>query len=162
MVFQIKNLSWRSGLFRGSFEHNIDDKGRIAVPSSFRKLLTLDGEPKSVVITHSDQCLVAYPIDKWQELEKKLAAQSQFNPKVVAFQRYFVGHAIECQIDKAGRILLSHALRKFAGIDRECFFVGNLTKFEIWSSDRWSKTVNELEDSFEVLAESMGSLDISI
>jgi len=149
-------------LFRGSFEHNSDEKGRLAVPSAFRKLLTKDNEPTSVVITKSDKCLVAYPIDKWEQLEKKLAALSQFDPKVVAFQRYFVAQAVECQIDKAGRILIPANLRKFAGIDRECSLVGSLTKFEIWSTARWEETINELSDNFGVLAESMGEMGISL
>ncbi|MEZ4742890.1 MAG: division/cell wall cluster transcriptional repressor MraZ [Bdellovibrionota bacterium] len=149
-------------MFRGSFEHNIDEKGRVAVPATFRKLLTIDDEPTSLVVTNSDKCLVAYPIDKWEQLEKKLASLSQFDPKVVAFQRYFIASAVECPIDKAGRVLLPNNLRKFAGIEKECFFIGNLTKFEIWSSEAWKATISEITDNFGALAESMGEMGISL
>ncbi len=149
-------------MFRGSFDHNLDDKGRLAIPAAFRKLLQKDSEPATLIITNFDQCLVAYDLEKWQKLEEKLAALPQFDPKVVAFQRYFIAGAVECPIDKAGRILIPQNLRQFAGISRESVIVGNLTKFEIWSKDRWERTLDSLSDNITNLASSMGDLGISL
>lgn len=149
-------------MFRGSFEHSIDDKGRLAIPSHFRRLLAKENEATSVVVTNFDKCLVAYSLEKWEQLEVRLAALPQFDTKVLAFQRYFVAAATECPIDKAGRILLPPGLRKFADLERDCFIVGNLTKFEIWSKTRWIETIATLTDNVGTLATSMGDLGIHL
>jgi MraZ protein len=80
----------------------------------------------------------------------------------VAFQSYFIAGAIECQIDRSGRILIPNNLRVFAGIQRECFIIGNLTKFEIWSKERWDETLQSLSQNINGLAASMGELGISL
>ena len=93
-------------MFRGRFEHSLDDKGRLAIPARFRDLI-VDGEgPGTLVVTNSEGCLAAYPIDEWEQLEKKIAKLPQFDPKVAAFKRYVIGCAQECNVDKAGRILI--------------------------------------------------------
>ena len=60
-------------MFRGRHEHNVDAKGRLALPSVFRRLLAEQGAEHLVVTTHiSDPCLVAYPPSEWEAFEKRL------------------------------------------------------------------------------------------
>jgi len=149
-------------LFRGRFEHNVDDKGRIAIPSRYRESIIDVQTCPTLVITNSERCLAAYPLKEWEALETKLASLPQFDPKVTAFQRYFISGAVECPIDKAGRVLLPSNLREYAAIERDCIIAGRLTKFEIWSEERWSEEFNILSDQFSTIISSMSELNINL
>jgi len=149
-------------VFRGRFEHNLDDKGRVAVPSRFREVLFDRTSEPTVVITNFDRCLAAYPLAEWESLEQKLAAMPQFDPNVVAFTRYFISGATECPVDKAGRILVPAGLRQFAGIDRDCIIAGQIKKFEIWSSERWNSEFNGMSDQFSRLSAALAPLGIQL
>jgi MraZ protein len=148
-------------MFRGRFEHSLDEKGRIAIPSKFRNEVR-ESDNDTIVVTNFGQCLLAYPLLEWQTLEDKIAHLPQFNPKVVAFQRYFVSGANECQIDKAGRILLPPNLREYAKIKRDCILAGQLKKFEIWSAEIWNQEFACLADSFNTITQAMADLGINI
>ncbi len=148
-------------MFRGRFEHAIDDKGRLAVPARFRSELGGQEEP-TVVITNFERCLVGYPLDEWERLENRLATLPQFDPKIIAFQRYFISGAAECQIDKAGRILIPATLRQYAGLSRDCVLVGNLNRFEIWAAETWGQEFDALSSRFQSITESMHSLGVGL
>jgi MraZ protein len=149
-------------LFRGRFEHSFDEKGRIAVPAKFRDLLTDSTSDGTVIVTNFDQCLAGYSLKHWEELEKRIAALPQFDPVVVNFLRYFVSGATECQLDKAGRILIPANLRASAGIDKDCMIVGQLTKFEVWATDRWNPMFGELSQQFVDITKAVGRLGVQL
>jgi MraZ protein len=150
-------------VFQGKFEHSLDDKGRMAVPSPFRKRLGADADVEAtVVVTISDQCLAAYPQEEWLKKIEVISKLNQLDPNVMAFKRFFIGSAQECAVDKAGRILLSADLRRHAGIERDCVVVGQLDKFEIWSAERWTKTFDQLSDSVASIYGSMAGFGISL
>jgi MraZ protein len=132
-------------MFQGKFEHSLDDKGRLAVPSHFRRKLS-DGEEALLVITIWEQRLAAYPLPEWERIATAIAGADQFNPKIQAFKHSFIANASECPVDKAGRILVPQDLRARAGIDRDCVIVGQLQKIEIWSVDRWQANENLVAD----------------
>src|SRR5713101_8200010 len=106
-------------MFRGTFEHTIDDKGRVSVPERFRELLLATNDDR-LVITNvriaSVPCLDVYPHAAWVQLEERLQAKPQFNPRVVDFQNYYVASAHDCVLDKQGRILLPPPLREHAAL----------------------------------------------
>lgn len=149
-------------MFRGRFEHSIDDKGRLAIPAKYRHDLVGDAPEGTVIITNFDRCLVAYPMAEWEALEGRLAALPQFDPKVIAFQRYFISGACECPIDKAGRILIPQNLRQHARLDKNCILAGQLKKFEIWSQERWDSEFNCISDQFAGITETMSQLGINL
>ena len=137
-------------MYQGRFDHNLDEKGRVAIPKGFRKIL--DGSPEaSVVVTVADQCLSAFSKEAWAEKVEKIQALNQIDPNVISFKRIFIGCAHECPIDKAGRILLPPDLRAHAMIQRSCVFVGQIDKFEIWSDSLW-------QNNFAGLSDQMGSI----
>ncbi len=150
-------------MFRGRYEHSVDDKGRLAVPAKFRDVLGhTDGGEVNIVVTNFDRCLVAYSMPEWEILEKKIVALPQLDPRILAFQRYFVSAASECSIDKSGRVLLPGNLRSFAGIDHECVLAGQLSKFEIWSAERWNEEFRVLSDQFTSLIKTMADFGVQL
>lgn len=149
-------------MFRGRFEHSFDEKGRIAIPSKFRELILDRSSEATIVVTNFDQCLAAYSLHQWEELERKISHLPQFDPTISSFLRYFVSGATECPLDKAGRILIPAPLRSIAGIDRDCVFIGQLTKFEIWSGARWASEFDKLATGFVGFGAKMTELGIQL
>ena len=129
-------------VFKGTYRHRIDAKGRLPVPAVFRR--ALGGEP-SVVVTLLDQCLAVYPPAEWARLETQLSALPAFNKQVKALTRLLLSRAADGEIDVQGRVLLAPALREAAGLGRDAVVVGVLNRFEIWAPDSWDGFVRESE-----------------
>ena len=134
-------------MFRGQFEHAIDAKGRTSLPSRYRDALTADNDLRVVITRAIDEaCLHLYPMRGWEELEAKIATMPQFDPNVVAFRRMYLSAAVECEIDKQGRILVPPSLREHAELSKEVVWAGMGRTAELWSSERW-KTAKSLTDA---------------
>jgi MraZ protein len=129
-------------VFKGTYQHRIDPKGRLPIPAAFRRAL---GEAPSVVATVLDQCLAVYPASEWARLEGQLAALPAFSKQVKALTRLLTSRAVDCDIDVQGRILLPQALRQAAGLERDATVIGVLNRFEVWSPDAWSGFVQDSE-----------------
>lgn len=124
-------------IFRGRYQHSLDDKGRVAIPQRFRESLESQEKNVSLVITvEPDECLVVYPESSWRELEEKVGSLPQMNEDLKTYLRFTIGWATDVQPDRQGRILIPQPLREFAHLDRDVWFVGLLNKFEIWNGDR--------------------------
>lgn len=119
-------------MFMGEYNHTIDAKGRIIIPSKFREAL---GD-NFVVTQGLDGCLFVYPNDEWMSFVAELK-NLPGNKDARQLQRYFLAGAAECEVDKQGRILIPGKLREQAGLDKDVVFVGVLSKIEIWSKERW-------------------------
>ena len=143
-------------MFRGRYEHSIDPKGRISIPSRFREILAAQYDER-LIVTNFDQCLWAYPAPEWKKVEEKVAALPQLKPEVKALQRFFISAASESPLDKQGRILIPPTLREYADLDKDCIVVGMSQRIEIWSKARWSKVFSDaestLQDSIDKLTE---------
>lgn len=129
-------------MFRGTFEHTVDDKGRVSVPARFRSYLE-EMNDNRVVVTNFQidgfPCLDVYPYAAWSQLEDQLRSKPQFDPRVLKFITYYVASAHDCELDKQGRILLPATLREYAGLKREVVFASAIDKFRIWDRDNWRK-----------------------
>ena len=143
-------------MFMGEYNHTVDTKGRLIVPSKFRELL---GD-EFVVTKGLDGCLFVYPGDEWKLMETKFREVSQFSKEARKFARFFFAGAATCEVDKQGRVLLPANLREFAGIEKEVVLAGVVNHIEIWNKDRWQDT-NEYDD-VEEIAEHMASLGLTI
>lgn len=120
-------------MFRGATLVNLDSKGRITVPSRYRTTLSEISEGQMVCTIDLNQpCLLLYTLPEWEKIELKLAALSSMNPSERRVQRLLLGHASECQMDSAGRLLLASTLRQHAGLTKEVMLVGQFNKFELW------------------------------
>ena len=141
-------------MFMGEYNHTIDTKGRVAVPSKFRETL---GET-FVVTLGLDGCLFVYPNNEWVNFVSKLNSLPG-SKEARQLQRYFMAGASECEVDKQGRILIPAKLRDQAGLNKDIVFVGVLSKIEIWSKERWEN--NNIYDDMDDVAEHMSEYGIS-
>lgn len=142
-------------MFIGEYQHALDAKNRIIVPSKLREELG----SKFVITKGLDGCLYAYPETEWKILEEKLKKLPLTNKDARAFVRFFFSGACEIEMDKQGRGLIPQNLKEYAGIEKEIVSIGVLTRVEIWSKEKW----NEYKDSdidFESIAEKMNDLGI--
>ena len=132
----------QAAVFKGTYRHRIDGKGRVPIPAAFRRSL---GDAGRVVVTLLDQCLAVYPSSEWARLEGQLAALPAFNKQVKALTRLLASRAADCEIDVQGRVLLPPGLRAAAGLERDAVVVGVLNRFEIWSPASWESFVRDSE-----------------
>ena len=146
-------------MFRGRYEHQIDTKGRLSVPSRFRDVLMASSEGK-LIITNFDECLWAFAAPEWQELERKVAALPQFMEEVKALQRVFISAAVECPIDRQGRILVPATLRDYAGLARDVVVVGMTRRFEIWAKERWDAVFQSARVKLEGMGAKLAELGL--
>lgn len=124
-------------MFIGEYNHTIDAKGRLIIPSKFRE--TLGDE--FVVTKGMDGCLFVFDNPEWESFEEKLHALPMIDKEARQFTRFFLAGAANVEVDKQGRILLPAVLREFAGITKDAVLVGVGSRVEIWSKDRWEGTV---------------------
>ncbi len=120
-------------MFRGRYEHSIDAKGRTSVPSRFREVMTTRGDSKLVLTTGLDTCLVAYPMAEWLAFEQRLAELPQFDADVVILKHIYVSGAVECELDRVGRVLIPAGLRKHAQLDKDALWAGMGSYIELWA-----------------------------
>ncbi len=154
-------MEW--GTFHGTFEHTIDDKGRVSVPARFREVLLANNDDR-VVITNffigTLRCLEVYAVAEWHKLEERLRAKPQFDQRVMRFQNYYVAAAHDCVIDKQGRILLPPSLREYAGLNRDVVFAAAQEKFRIWDRERWKQVFDDAERALMERPEDLSDLGI--
>lgn len=146
-------------MFRGRFEHGIDSKGRLSIPSRFREILTTNYDER-LIITNFDGCLWAYPAAEWQKVEDKVASLPQMRDEVKAFQRVFISAAVECPVDKSGRILIPPTLREYAGIAKDVVLVGMTNRIEIWSRERWLREFDESQKRLEIMGDKLADMGL--
>lgn len=129
-------------MFKGTYRHSIDLKGRLPVPAAFRRALKDEGR---VVVTLLDECLAVYPPWEWARLEDQLRGLPAFSGRVKALTRLLMSRAADCGLDVQGRILIPAALRAGAGLAREAVVVGVLNRFEIWPPEAWGSFLRDSE-----------------
>lgn len=124
-------------MFQGAAQLNLDNKGRLAIPSRHRDMLLAHCAGQLVLTADADGCLLLYPQPEWQPIREKLMQLSAFNPRIRALQRFLVGHAEDVVMDAAGRVLVSPTLRNYAALDKRVMLIGQGNKFEVWDEARW-------------------------
>lgn len=140
----------------GEYEHSVDQKGRLIMPSKLREKL---GE-KFVVTKGLDGCLFVYSLTEWEIFEGKLKALPISNKNARDFTRFFLAGATECEIDKQGRFLIANNLREFAGLDKDVVIIGLTTRLEIWDKEKWKQCSSNENISAEEIAENMSELGL--
>ena len=144
-------------MFRGATLVNLDSKGRLSVPTRYREQLLENAAGQMVcTIDIHHPCLLLYPLPEWEIIEQKLSRLSSMNPVERRVQRLLLGHASECQMDGAGRLLIAPVLRQHAGLTKEVMLVGQFNKFELWDETTWHQQVKE-----DIDAEQLATGDLS-
>ncbi len=123
-------------MFRGRYEHTIDAKGRTSLPSRFRDVLAARGDLRVVLVPWPfDACLRLYPIQVWEEYEAKIAALPEFDDTAINLRRFFVSPAVDCEVDKMGRILVPTPLRDHAHLTKDIVWAGMGRTVELWAKE---------------------------
>jgi MraZ protein len=143
-------------MFMGEYNHTIDAKGRLIVPSKFREAL---GDT-FVVTKGLDGCLFVYDNEEWSIFEEKLKLLPITNKDARKFVRFFLAGAAEVEVDKQGRILIPNVLREFAELNKDVVLIGVASRIEIWSKERFENETT-CEDMDEI-AEHMAELGLGI
>jgi len=129
-------------VFRGIAQLNLDGKGRLAVPSRHRDALLERCGGHLVITADADRCLLVYPLPDWELIQQKLEGLSNLDPRVRELQRRLIGFAVDVDMDGAGRILISPALRQFAQLEKNVVLVGQGRKFELWNQESWEQLID--------------------
>ena len=122
--------------FTGEFSYTVDAKGRVNIPSKFRKVLSVDNEDTFVITRGMDPCVWVYPIVVWQNIENDLKNLSSLSAINRTFVRNTVRYATPLTYDGQGRIQLTNNLINYAGLDKTTLIIGMVNKIEIWNPQR--------------------------
>ena len=139
----------------GKYQNSIDTKSRMIVPAKFRDELG----HKCVVSKALDKCLEIHPMSEWERFMEKLSKLPSADPKARQLARHFYASAVECEIDKQGRLTLPQELRQYAKIEKALVTIGSYEKIEVWSKEEWESNETTAEMDPSQLAESMMNYD---
>ena len=136
-------------MLMGEYHHNIDDKLRLIIPSSFREQLG-----NQVVITRGlENSLFVYSIIEWQKIIDKFKELPFTKQDARGFMRIFLSGATICEFDKQGRIKLTEPLKTYASLKKECCIIGVSDRLEIWDNEAWSAYFNKNKKDLSDLAD---------
>jgi MraZ protein len=143
-------------MFIGEFQHNLDAKGRIAIPAKFRNKIS-----GGAIITRGlDQCLFVFTASDWEILAQKLINLPLAQANSRAFVRLMLAGASDVDLDVQGRILIPDYLRKYAGLEKTAKVIGVYNRIEIWDEKTWENYREKSESRSDEIAEKMADLGI--
>jgi MraZ protein len=143
-------------MFIGEYSHNLDDKGRLAIPAKFRAIIK-----KGAVVTKGlDNCLFLYSKEQFETIAKKFAALPLSQTNARAFSRHMLAGAMDVEFDNQGRITLPEYLRRFSGLGKKVVIAGLYNHLEIWNEEAWESYKAESEKNSNAIAETLGDLGI--
>ena len=145
-------------MLMGEYHHNIDDKGRLTIPSKFRDDLV----EKFVITRGLENCLFAYSLEDFQKIVAELQKIPFTKKDARQFMRFFLSGATTVEFDKQGRINISSPLISYAGLKKECIIIGTGDRLEIWSSDNWNDFFDSTKDNMSDIAENLFSNNIDL
>lgn len=143
-------------MFIGEYNHTIDSKGRLIMPSKFRSEL---GE-KFYITKGMDNCLFVFPQEEWDKIDKKINKLKLSRREARAFARLFYAGAIDVGLDKQGRTLISQNLRDYASLKKDIVIIGVSTRIEIWDKEIWDRYNDDDLLDYNSLTDSLTDLDL--
>lgn len=143
-------------MFIGEYNHTIDDKGRLAIPSKFRVQLA-----QGAVVTRGlDNCLFLYPKAEWDKMAEKLANLPLTQANARAFARLMLAGAMDVDIDKQGRVVLPAYLRQYASVENQAVVAGLYNRIEVWNEAAWREYQKNSEKDSNEIAENLANLGV--
>jgi len=143
-------------MFIGEYNHNLDEKGRLAIPVKFRDEL----KGGAVVTKGLDGCLFLYPMNEWKTLAEKLSQLPISQANTRAFARLMLAGAMDVSLDKQGRIMIPDYLRKYINLGKKVIINGLYNRLEIWDEDGWEEYKKKTETDSGEIAEQLGGIGI--
>ena len=138
-------------MLMGEFHHNIDDKGRLVIPTKFREEL---GD-SFVIARGIEKCIYVYSMTEWEKLVSKLNTLPFTKKDARTFIRSFFSGATVCEFDKSGRINITSPLVSYAGLEKECVIIGVNDRLEIWNESAFDNFLNDNSEKLEDIAENL-------
>ncbi len=140
----------------GEYQHNLDSKGRVAVPAKFKEKLAAG----AIITRGLDNCLFVFASKEWDVLAQKLVALPLAQANSRAFVRLMLAGAMDATLDNQGRILIPDYLRKYADLKKQVIIAGLYNRVEVWDAEKWSEYKKKTEGASEEIAEKLGELGI--
>lgn len=142
-------------MFYGEYEHSIDNKGRLILPSKLREIAKANFVEKFYITRGLDKCLFMFSEEEWRAAEQKFRSMPFTKQDARKFNRLYFSGAVEMIPDKQGRILVPVYLKDFAAIKRDVVIIGVSNRIEIWAKDEWREFYKGNLESFEETAEKL-------
>ena len=140
----------------GEYTHNLDNKGRVAMPVRFRDKLSAG----AIITRGLDNCLFVLATKEWETLAQKLIALPLAQANSRAFVRLILSGAMTAELDSQRRILIPDYLRAYAGLAKQVVVTGLYNRIEIWDTEKWREYKQKTESTSEEIAEKLGQLGI--
>ncbi len=140
----------------GEHNHNLDTKGRVAIPAKFKEKLAAG----AIITRGLDNCLFVFASKEWEALASKLVALPLAQSNSRAFVRLMLAGAMDATLDKQGRILIPDYLRKYADLKKQVVIAGLINRVEIWDMEKWEAYKKKTESASDEIAEKLGELGI--
>jgi len=142
-------------MFYGEYQHHIDRKGRLIIPSKLREVAKEHYVERFFVTRGLDRCLFLFAEDEWRLQENKLKNLTFTRSEYRKFNRLFFSGAIDVTCDTQGRVLIPGYLKEYAAIKRDVVLIGVSNRVEVWSRELWAKFYESTKDSYEEAAEKL-------
>lgn len=142
-------------MFYGEYEHTLDRKGRLIIPSKLRDVFKEHYVEKIFITRGLDKCLFVFAEEEWKSQETKFKSMSFTKVEHRKFNRLYFSGATDTLPDKQGRILLPQYLKDYAGIKKDIVIVGVSNRIEIWAKETWQQYYDAQKESFEDIAEKL-------
>ena len=142
-------------MFYGEYEHSLDQKGRMIIPSKMREIFRGYGIEKLFITRGLDRCLFVYTPEEWTLQEEKFKQMPFTKQEARQFNRLYFSGACELAFDKQGRVLIPQYLKDYAEVKEQVMIVGVSERIEIWALERWQSYFGESLSSFEDIAEKL-------
>jgi MraZ protein len=140
----------------GEYQHNLDSKGRVAIPARFKEKLAAG----AIITRGLDNCLFVFASKEWEGLAQKLVALPLAQANSRAFVRLMLAGAMDAMLDNQGRILIPDYLRRYADLKKQVVITGLYNRVEVWDAERWNEYKRRTEGASEEIAEKLGELGI--
>lgn len=142
-------------MFYGEFQHSIDKKGRLILPSRLRDVCKENGVEKFFLTRGLDKCIFMFSEEEWRAQEQKFKAMPFTKQESRNFNRMFFSGAVDIIPDRQGRFIIPDYLKTYANIRRDAVIVGVANRIEIWDKSTWAQFYATSNDSFERIAENL-------
>ena len=150
-------------LFKGIHNINLDSKGRLGIPITYRDhIMGLLKGSMVITIDTEEKCLLLYPSGIWSKIQSKINELPSFNKNARRIQRLLIGHAEDIDVDSSGRILISRPLREYASLTKKIILIGQGDKFEIWDQNSWNENVDKWREEVTSNDDAEALSDVSI
>ncbi len=144
-VYSNLKSSMHPGFFRSTSIGKMNHNGKVRLPKRFLKIIINESDSQ-LILTKRDGCIHAYTLSRWKSIESDFTRRLGYSKGTRLFRTIFISSAFLCKIINSNQIEIPQYLIEYAKLHKKIYFVGNLTKFEIWDEEKWNKENEMMED----------------